>query len=64
MEQLLFTGGTAWEVAPPPRALRPAVLEFLHALVATQASLTASRLRAARTLEHELATLGWACFAC
>lgn len=36
MEQLLFTDGTAWEAAPPPMGLRPAVLDLIHALVATQ----------------------------
>lgn len=63
MEQLLFTGGTAWETAPPPRGLRPATLEFLAALVATQAgppacchvpapSLGRARLSRQRRLEH------------
>ncbi|KAL4452618.1 hypothetical protein ABPG75_008280 [Micractinium tetrahymenae] len=41
MEQLLFTGGTVWEAAPPPQGVRPIVLECVHALVATQAELAA-----------------------
>lgn len=39
MEQLLFSGGTAWEAAPLPLGLRPVVMELVHALVATQARL-------------------------
>lgn len=36
MDQLLFTDGTAWEAAPPPRGLRTAALELVHSLVAIQ----------------------------
>lgn len=43
MEQVLFSDGTAWEVARPPTGLRPAALELLHALVAVQVRVRGRR---------------------